>query len=115
MCALFLFACNQENKNLRGEYKMVNAPQNVEITLNFDGTSFSGKSAVNRYFGSFNQDKNKIKFSVAGLTMMMGPQNLMEVEQDYIKNLDKVDTISVKKNNIILSGKNGLVFEFEKY
>ena len=34
ICALFLFGCNQADVKLSGNYKMINTPENAEITLN---------------------------------------------------------------------------------
>ena len=111
---LLLISCTQTEVKLSGEYKMVNAPENAEITLAFDGEGFAGIAAVNRYFGNFEQKQKNIKFNIAGTTMMMGPQNLMQVEQDYIKNLSLVDGFVLKNNTLILRTTGGTELQFKK-
>lgn len=106
MSAFFLFGCIHQNADLSGEYRLQNAPENAEITLTFTENEFAGLSAVNRYFGTFERDHNKIKFNVAGTTMMMGPQNLMTVEQEYIKALADINVLIQKKDMLILQTDN---------
>ena len=86
------------------EYILRNVPDNVHITLGFEGKSnrFFGKSAVNRYFGIYTLDGNNLTFSPAGSTMMMGPQDLMEAEQNYLKELPKVKTFKLEGNKLKL-------------
>ncbi|MBE6450448.1 MAG: META domain-containing protein [Alphaproteobacteria bacterium] len=114
ICALFLFGCNQADVKLSGNYKMINAPENAEITLSFEENNFSGLAAVNRYFGTFEQNKNIVKFNVAGLTMMMGPENMMQAEQDYIKFLSSVNSFVFENGLLILKTVNDNELKFEK-
>lgn len=113
VCAMFLFGCNQADIKLSGDYKMINAPENSEITLSFEENNFSGLAAVNRYFGTFEQNKNVVKFNVAGLTMMMGPENLMQAEQEYIKKLNQVDAFVLENDLLILKTKDGAEIKFK--
>lgn len=110
--ALFLFGCMSQDIKLSGEYKLQNASEDAEITLSFDGSDFNGLAAINRYFGTFEKHDRKIKFNVVGTTMMMGPQNLMKVEQDYIKTLSEVDSLIQKNDTLILqtSSQDKLIF-----
>jgi len=114
ICSLFLFACTPENTELSGEYKMINAPYNSDITISFNGSEFAGNSAVNRYFGTFEQNKHTIKFNVVGSTMMMGPENLMKTEQNYLNNLAQIDMFLLKNNTLTLKNSDGLKLQFKK-
>ena len=109
----FLFGCATQEVVLKGEYKLLNAPSNAQITLSFEDNNFAGSSGVNRYFGTFEQNGNNIKFNTAGLTMMMGPQDLMQAEQKYLKDLSEVGKISFKNNRLLLTDDNGIELEFE--
>lgn len=103
---LMLFACSEKPATLDGEYKMLNAPDNADITIGFDGSNYFGKSAINRYSGTFKKDGTKIKFDMARSTLMAGPENLMKIEQQYLQNLSKVTSFSLTKNQLTLKGDN---------
>lgn len=110
---VFLFGCMEKDVKLSGEYELINAPLNAQITISFDGNKFAGTSGVNRYFGTFEQNGNAIKFSTAGLTMMMGPEDLMQAEQKYLKDLSEVDKVSVENGKLALTGDNNIALEFK--
>lgn len=109
-----LFGCMQQQKALSGEYKMIVSDKDAEITIVFDGTDFAGSSGVNRYFGNFEQSDNKIKLNVAGSTMMMGPENLMQIEQEYLQNLQQVEEFHINNDTLVLKNSKGLELKFNK-
>ena len=110
---LGLFACAGKQVSLDGEYVMLNAPEDAEITIGFEGERFFGKAAVNNYFGSFTKTDKTIKFGPAGSTMMMGPQEQMEAEQKYLAQLPKVKSFKLdgKKLTLYTSDDQELVYE----
>lgn len=114
LCLTLLFACTEKNAVLEGSYKMTNAPDNAEITIAFADARYSGKAAVNNYFGSFEKDGNKIKFGPAGSTMMAGPENLMKIERQYLQNLAKINAYSLNGKTLTLTGTDNLTLTFEK-
>ena len=85
----------------------------MEISLSFDAEApkFYGQ-AVNRYFGNYELNGNKIKFSAIGSTMMAAPEPMMKAETDYFKALDNVETIRFDNGNLILSG-DGTTLKFQ--
>ena len=114
LLVFILFGCMQKQEALNGEYKMSGLDEDTEVTIVFNGTEFAGSSGVNRYFGSFEQSDNKIKFNVAGSTMMMGPENLMQIEQDYLKNLQEVEECYTTDDTLVLKNSKGLELKFNK-
>lgn len=106
---LMLAACNKEaTPEIKGnDYILLDAPEGMEITLSFapDASEFYGQ-AVNRYFGNYKLDGNKIKFSTVGSTMMAAPEPMMNAETNYFKALDNIENISIENGNLILSGDN---------
>lgn len=116
--ALFMLAgCNEKDTTFVGnEYKLLDAPNNAEITLGFDGASdrFFGKAAINRYFGSYTTEGNTISFGAAGATMMAGPQELMEAEHSYLSFLSEVKTFKLDGTKLILSNDKNENLVFEK-
>lgn len=111
---LLLFACSEKNVSLDGEYKMTNAPENAEITIAFEGNRFSGQAAINRYFGTFESDGNSIKFGPAGVTMMAGPENLMNIEQKYLQDLNKITAYQLKGETLIFTGTDNVILTFDR-
>lgn len=111
---LGLFACTEKPVSLDGEYVMLNAPEDAEITIGFEGERFFGKAAVNNYFGSFTNTDKTIKFGPAGSTMMAGPEPLMKVESTYLQDLSKIDGYILQGKTLILSGPDNLSLTFEK-
>lgn len=116
---LALGACQKEAETpgtfVDKEYILRNVPENIHITLGFEGKSnrFFGKSAVNRYFGMYTLNGNDLTFSPAGSTMMMGPQEQMEAEQKYLAQLPKVKSFKLdgKKLTLYTSDDQELVYE----
>lgn len=112
---LVVVACSAKSESFKGkDYKMVNAMNGAEITLGFSAKEnrFFGQ-VVNRYFGSYTQDGNKITFGPAGSTMMMGPEPLMEAENQYLRSLPDVKTFAIDGKKLTLKMADGkeLVFE----
>lgn len=115
--ALFLVACGSEHETLKpGSYKLVDSLNNVPTILNLseDGR-FSGK-IVNNMMGSYELDgKSGIKFSPAATTMMMGPLEAMESEQNFLQILPKVKSYKMQGNYLVLITDNGGELLFEPY
>ena len=97
---LFLAACGSEQETLKpGSYKLVDSLNNVPTILNLgeDGR-FSGK-IVNNMMGNYElTGKSGIKFSQAATTMMMGPQDAMESEQNFLQILPKIKSYKMQGN-----------------
>ena len=83
---------------------------NISLQLSKDG-SYSGK-IVNNYFGNYEQDGNKIKFLLAGSTMMMGPRNEMEVEGRFFEILQKISSFDIKNNELLFYTSDGKTLKF---
>ena len=113
---LMFAACSSKADSFVGkEYKMVNAPADAAITIGFDGSEsrYFGKSAVNRYFGSYTIDGNTLEFGPAGVTMMAGPEPLMQAESEYLQDLSTVNSYKLEGKKLTLINSDGkeLVFE----
>lgn len=77
----------------------------VTLSLKADGT-FAGQSYVNRYFGEYTIDGNKIVFNLAGSTMMFGPE--IEKEDAFFKALNGTQTFELADGKLVLG--NGITF-----
>lgn len=103
-------ACNGDNTTFENNaYKLRNAKNGAEITLGFDGKDkrFFGRSAINRYFGTYKTEGDRLTFGPAGSTMMAA-------EREYMQFLPQVATYRLDGNRLILSKANGESMVFER-
>ena len=116
--ALFLFvvACGSEQVQTfkTGTYKMVDSLNGVPTVIHFseDG-KFSGK-VVNNIMGSFILGNNSsLSFGEAVTTMMVGPEETMEAEQNFLQILPRIKSYKMQGNYLVLITENGgqLLFE----
>ena len=77
----------------------------VTLSLKADGT-FAGQSYVNRYFGEYTLDGNKIVFNQMGNTLMFGPE--IEKEDAFFAALAGEQTYEIVDGKLVLE--NGLTF-----
>lgn len=113
---LLLIGCQKKEPTIRGnEYILINTPDNVEITLAFapNENRFFGK-AVNRYFGTYKIDGQRLILGAIGSTMMMGPEKAMEAEQEYFQDLARVSTFQVTENDLTITLSNNKKLIFKK-
>jgi heat shock protein HslJ len=94
-------------------------PGDVEITLFIDmpGSSYSGKSGCNSYFGSVEQIyQDQLRFRIGGSTEMMCEDNVMLWEAKYYKALMEKDfTVSETETTVLLSEVSGdVILSFTK-
>ena len=119
LVSMFLFACSADANRLEGkEFVWEDAPNGVEVTIGFDKkeNAFYGKATVNRYFGTYKLDGQNISLDLAGSTMMMGPQDLMDVEMRYLQVLPNVKTFKLENDvlELYVSEQDKLVFRLLK-
>ncbi len=115
LTACLLSACSASTDQLDNRtYQLQNAMNDAQITISFNPAElrYAGKSAVNRYFGGYKTDGNKLTLGPAGVTMMMGPEPLMQAEQNYLQSLAKVVSFERKGDELTLTTSDGqkLVF-----
>ncbi|MGN0929731.1 MAG: META domain-containing protein [Alphaproteobacteria bacterium] len=113
--ATMLFACSK-NEKLNGNKYINKSDNNVQISLSFaeNEDRLFGK-VVNNYFTTYRIDGNKINYNGIASTMMMGPQDAMEVEQKYFGFMNgKPIEYEVKDAQLILKNTNGETMIFDK-
>lgn len=107
----FMSSCANNTPDIYNKnYVMNENGVNISLQLSKDG-SYSGK-IVNNYFGNYEQDGNKIKFLLAGSTMMMGPRNEMEVEGRFFEILQKISSFDIKNNELLFNTSDGKTLKF---
>ena len=122
MC-LTILGCKEDkitqNKtpSIKGiEYVLADTPNDAVVTLTFSGEDnrYFGK-VLNNYFGSYEmQDNGNLILSGAASTMMAGPRDLMQLEQDYFIKLSKVIGYEVSGETLILHLSDGQTLVYKK-
>ena len=115
---MFLAACSggQEQTFKTGEYKLVDSLNNIPTTVAFseDG-KFNGK-IVNYLMGKYSIGKNNsITISDVASTMMIGPEEAMEAEQNFVQIMPKVKSYKMQGDYLVLITENGGELLFEPY
>lgn len=114
LLTLGLTACGKPVDIKGNEYQLTNAPENAEITLAFSGDDnrYFGK-VVNRYFGTYTIEGDKLTFGPTASTMMMGPEPLMKAEQQYFQELAMTQGFKATDTELTLTlaGNKTLVFK----
>ncbi len=95
-------------------YVLTEVEPNSEVNIKFDENRLGGSAGVNNYFAEYKIDGNTIVISNPGSTKMMGPENLMKQEDEYLKNLVDSKEIELENNNLIIITNTGEKLNFEK-
>lgn len=85
-----------------------------EIDITFEADRLAGSSGVNRYFANYTLDGAKITIQSPGSTLMMGPENLMVQEREYLKSIEEAKEILVTETGIIITTKSDKKLNFIK-
>ena len=123
MC-LMVLGCKEEaiaqksTPTIKGvEYVLMDTPNNATITLTFsrEDNRYFGK-VLNNYFGSYEmQDSGYLVLSGAASTMMAGPRDLMQLEQDYFIKLSKVAGYETNGEILTLHLSDGQTLVYKKH
>ena len=103
-----------ETKIVGNTYALQGVIPESEIDITFEKEKVVGVSSVNRYFGNYKLNGDKISIQEIGSTRMMGPENLMIQEQEYLKNLKEAKNIEVTKDGVIITTESGEKLRFVK-
>lgn len=83
-------------------------------TLQFDAAkkSANGFSGVNRYFGGYEKDGDKLKFGALGSTRMAGPPEAMQTESAFHAMLASVSQWQIAEGALALLSEGKVVARF---
>ena len=114
---LALAACgdNTPNPELLKGANFIAAGTGADITLSFDPTEMRvNGQVVNLYNGSYEVNGDQIKFSPFASTMMMGPMDAMQTEQDYFQFMTTVETYDLTDGRLTLKNADGKEIVFQQ-
>lgn len=88
--------------------------QNSEMFIQFDEAEkrVNGRAACNRFFGNYEMERNKLKFSPMGATRMACPD--LQIENRFFEMLETVDSFTIKDNVLTFLSKDKPVAVFKK-
>ena len=102
-----------ELNTLYGEKLPLNDSQKcMFIQFDVQEKRVNGKAVCNRFFGNFEMEKSKLKFSSIGATRMACPD--VRMETDFFKMLEAVDAYSIQEDCLSLLSKGKEVATFVK-
>lgn len=91
--------------------EMKDANGEMFIQFNEAEKRVSGRAACNRFFGNYEQNGDKLKFSSMGATRMTCPD--IETETKFFTILEKVDSFSIKDKKLSLMENGNVVAGFK--
>lgn len=114
---LALAACGDNTPNpaaLKGA-NFISQQPGANITLSFaaDEMRVNGQ-VVNLYNGTYTVSGDKIQFGPLASTMMMGPMDAMQTEQDYFQFMATVDSYDLKGGRLTLKNNAGKEIVFQQ-
>ncbi len=94
------------------EIKLTDNNSEVYIQFNEAEKKVNGRGGCNRFFGNYEMDGDKLRFSPLGATRMACPD--LQLETEFFKVLETVDTYSIKDGVLSLKSKGKVVAVFDK-
>lgn len=86
---------------------MRGVPLSVSVDARFEGGRVSGNSGVNTYGASYTASGSSLTVAQAVSTMMAGPAEAMQVEQDYLAALARSSSYTASSDTLTIYDKDG--------
>ena len=98
---------------LNGEkVKLTDSDNVMFIQFDIAENRVNGRAACNRYFGNFEIDGTKLKFSPMGATRMACPD--LQKESEFFQMLDNVDSFTLQDNVLSFLSKGKVIATFKQ-
>lgn len=100
-------------QTLNGQEIKLSDP-NSEIFIQFNEAEkrVNGRGGCNRFFGNYEMEGHKLKFSPMGATRMACPD--LQKETEFFKMLDEVEDFSINANQLSFKSNGKVVAVFRK-
>ncbi len=86
---------------------MRGVPLGVNVDARFESGRVSGSSGVNTYSAAYRSSGSSLTISQAVSTMMAGPPEAMQVEQDYLAALSRSSTYTASGDTLTIYDSDG--------
>lgn len=95
-------------------YRRSSLIEDTNFTLTFSSDQVSGNAGCNLFFGAYQLDQEKIRFSDLGMTEMacMEPEGLMEQEQYLLEFLGSIQRFEKDADKLTLFREDGETLSF---
>jgi len=115
LSAIFLVACSgmdKKEKSMKTQvmgktYELENTIDGSSVNISFEEDQIAGSAGVNRYFAPYMIEGDKLSIKVVGATRMMGPEDLMVQEDEFVKNLEKSEKIEMVGEQLVITSEGG--------
>ena len=77
-------------------------PEGLIISIEENSDKFTGFSGCNRFFGTYKLEGNNIKFSNIASTKKLCQKEMNNIENHFLKALNRVNTFTLSDNVILL-------------
>lgn len=119
LTTILLVGCIRENVDIQKEiegntYVLLNTIPKSEVNITFTNESLGGSSGVNKYFATYELKEDKIFIANSGATKMMGPKDLNDQEEKFLKDLNEAKEILLTEDKLILITSSGKKLNFTK-
>ena len=94
------------------EFSLTDPNSEIFIQFNEAEHRVNGRGGCNRFFGNYEMESSRLKFSPMGATRMACPD--LQTETEFFQMLDGVDGYSIKDNKLSFLSKNKVVAVFKK-
>ncbi|MDR1006428.1 MAG: META domain-containing protein [Bacteroidales bacterium] len=84
----------------------------VTLIIDEESKNVSGYAACNRYFGKVEIKKDQMTFSQIATTKRMCPPTYMQIEDDFLKNLNRVDNYLIQESKLYLRKGENILLTF---
>lgn len=81
----------------------ITIPDDIEMTLQFEGGRASGSGGCNRFMGGYEEDGQSVSFGQLASTRMACPEEIMSAETAYLAALESVSSGSATEAELVLS------------
>lgn len=107
-----LFGVKWELQIMEGDtLKLLNEDDRIFLKFNNKENRVNGKATCNRFFGNYELDGSKLKFSTLGATRMACPDQNIEIK--FFKLMEQVDNYSIEKGALFLKNSDEIVMVFK--
>ncbi len=120
-----LAACEREFKmsDVAGKWQLSNMNGQPVVNMRVGGVTleiqqdgkFAGQAPVNRYFGQIKVEDNILKTGPIGSTMMAGPPENMQAEQQYFQALgEHLKSAKIENGQLVITAMDDKKLVFDR-
>lgn len=105
-----------ESELIGKSFTLYNIFSDININISFYDTNnwAFGFAGANTYRGSYSKNNDEIKFSDISRTKMTGPKEIMDAENEFIKDLENAKYMFLNENELIIITSDSKILRFRE-